>query len=278
MDLNISFASDYEVIAHNTAAKQLLQTISFDLGTKKRQESQSSSTNEFARRPISLAVTPDSRLFVFHFNSRESTLLYSSSIPENPDSLCSISIPDNPDSLCSISIPDNPDSLCSISIPDNPDYCVPFQFQIIQSLCVPFQFQTIHTLVFRFNSRQCRLFVFHFNSRESRISHKELRNRFHSLSTILSRHHQRNQEQMSESCSARHQKFETFTSVVQVELNELNLSESIRRQQNTCVRQLKFRPVDRFRLLEKRESNPWWRTQGFRQSPSLSEHRAHLYA
>ncbi len=171
-----------------------------------------------------------------------------------------------------------PDSLCSISIPDNPDYCVPFQFQIIQSLCVPFQFQTIHTLVFRFNSRQCRLFVFHFNSRESRISHKELRNRFHSLSTILSRHHQRNQEQMSESCSARHQKFETFTSVVQVELNELNLSESIRRQQNTCVRQLKFRPVDRFRLLEKRESNPWWRTQGFRQSPSLSEHRAHLYA
>jgi short subunit dehydrogenase-like uncharacterized protein len=143
---------------------------------------------------------------VFHFNSRQSIL------------------------LCSVSIPDNADSLCSISIPDN------------------------HVSVVR-------------SCETDSIP-----------STILSRHHQRNQEQMSESCSARHQKFETFTSVVQVELNELNLSESIRRQQNTCVRQLKFRPVDRFRLLEKRESNPWWRTQGFRQSPSLLEHRAHLYA
>jgi hypothetical protein len=56
-----------------------------------------------------------SRLFMFHFNSRQSIL------------------------LCSISIPDNPDSLCSISIPDN-----------------------------------------------SRISHKELRNRFHSLYDPLS--------------------------------------------------------------------------------------------
>jgi hypothetical protein len=128
LDLNIYFASDSEVIANNTAAKQLLQTISFDLGTKKKgQESQSSSTTEFARRPISLAVTPDSRLFVFHFNSRESTLLYSSSIPDNPDSL-----------------------------------------------------------VFHFNSRQSRLFVFHFNSRQLRISHKELRNRFHSLYDPLS--------------------------------------------------------------------------------------------
>jgi hypothetical protein len=37
VDLNIIyFASDYEVIANNTAAKQLLQTISFDLGTKKQ--------------------------------------------------------------------------------------------------------------------------------------------------------------------------------------------------------------------------------------------------
>jgi hypothetical protein len=176
------------------------------LEQKTRQESQSSSTNEFARRPVSLVVTSDSRLFVFHFNSRESTLLYSSSIPDNPDSFCSISIPDNHVSVIR--------SCETDSIP----------------------------------------------------------------STILSRHHQRNQEQMSESWSARHQKFETFTSVVQVELNELNLSKSIRRQRNTCIRQRKFRPVDRFRLLEKRESNPWWRTQGFRQSPSLSEHRAHLYA
>jgi hypothetical protein len=128
------------VIANNTAAKQLLQTISFDLGTKKKgQESQSSSTTEFARRPISLAVTPDSRLFVFHFNSRESTLLYSSSIPDNPDSLV-------------------------------------FHFNSRQS----------RLFVFHFNSRQSRLFVFHFNSRQLRISHKELRNRFHSLYDPLS--------------------------------------------------------------------------------------------
>jgi hypothetical protein len=144
--------------------------------------------------------------------------------------------------LCSISIPDNPDSFCSISIPDNPDsFC---------SISIPDN----HVSVIR-------------SCETDSIP-----------STILSRHHQRNQEQMSESWSARHHKFETFTSVVQVELNELNLSKSIRRQRNTCVIQLKFRPVDRFRLLEKRESNPWWRTQGFRQSPSLSEHRAHLYA
>jgi hypothetical protein len=167
VDLNIYFASDYEVIANNTAAKQLLQTISFDLRTKKQGK------NLKAHQPMSFLVV----------------LSPSPSLQ-------------------------TPDSLCFISIPENPHSCIPVQFQTIQTLCVPFQFPTIHVSVLR-------------SCETDSIP-----------STILSRHHQRNQEQISESWSARHQKFETFTSVVQVELNELNLSKSIRRQRNTCGRQL----------------------------------------